>query len=145
MTGLSELGNYQVCSSRICKVLMSTDNSKWENVEYNKISAGGLSFLSKKLFQITDRLYLNLSIYNMLSEFNMSFEGVVTSKSSINHDFIYTIKFDKIEKYNRIQLDEIIKSRVTILQQKYSHFHDGVYSFMFMPKEKKLHERISNF
>lgn len=137
VTVFTERRKYQRCTKAICRVLLSTDKKQWSELDFEDISAGGLSFKSKKSYDENTKLYFNITIYNAFSEFNMSVEGVVIRKGMDGSTYKYGIKFTGMNKYSQIQLDEIIKAK-TSLQTGNHHMHeDGIYAFMFIPKVKK--------
>ena len=113
---------------------MSTDGARWNNVELSDISAGGLRFSSKDKFESNDHLKFDLNVYIALSEFNIKVEGNVLNSTLSKDKAEYTVKFDNINKYTQVQLDEIIKSKVTINNTVSLAPDDGIYTFMFMPR-----------
>jgi len=138
MADFIELRNYQRCSSSICNVYISKDKEKWEEIEFIDISAEGLGFASKKQFEINDRIYLNISVISGFSEFNMNFEGIIVKKQQGSVTSTYDAKFNNINKYQQIQLDEIIKNKMWQTQQlKNSVFEDGAYTFTLSPGRRK--------
>ena len=101
------------------------------------ISAGGLRFSSRKKYENNTHLKFNLNIYNALSEFNMKIEGNVLNSTLSKDKEEFAVKFDNINKYTQVQLDEIIKSKVTINNNSVSLApEDGIYTFMFIPKRR---------
>ena len=143
MTNFADKRKYQRCSSTVCKILMSGDGKTWENMELIDISAGGLSYTSKKgTCHVNDTLNFDLCVYNMLSEFNMRLEGHVVRKVPGSDSHVYGVKFDNMNKYNRVQLDELVRSRVTINSSDKSAMEDGVYTCMFIPNGKLSKARI---
>jgi hypothetical protein len=115
---------------------MSTDGMRWNNVELYDISAGGLRFNSKSKFDNNVHLKFNLNVYNALSEFNIKVEGKVINDIITKDKTQYAVKFDNINKYTQVQLDEIIKSKVTLSNNVPLSPDDGIYTFLFMPKRK---------
>lgn len=130
----AERRKYQRCTKTICKALLSTDGIRWNNVELCDISAGGLRFSSKGKFDNNAHLKFDLNVYNALSEFNMKVEGNVLNSTLSKDRAEYTVKFDNINKYTQVQLDEIIKSKVTINNAVSLAPEDGIYTFMFIPR-----------
>lgn len=132
MDGIAEHRKYQRCSGVVCKAKISTDNKKsWSEAELWDVSAGGLSFRTKTPIEVNSKIYFNISIYNMLSEFNMNLEGTVLREK----DNVYAVIFENLDKYSQVQLDELIKSKVTIKNQSQPIFdEDGVYSFIFIQR-----------
>lgn len=144
MTNFTERRKYQRCDTTICKVLMSTDRSHWNNLDICDISAGGLRFFSSKSFPENTKLYFDIYVYNMLSEFNLKFEGSIIRSERDKAGCYYAVKFENANKYSQIQLDEIIKSKITVAHPQPPITEDGVYTFLFIPriKPKKLRLRI---
>jgi hypothetical protein len=132
MDMFAERRKYQRCTKTICKALMSTDGIRWNNVELCDISAGGLRFSSKDKFDNNTHLKFDLNVYNALSEFNMKVEGNVLNSTLSKDKAEYVVKFDNINKYTQVQLDEIIKSKVTINNTESLAPDDGTYTFMFL-------------
>jgi len=100
------------------------------------ISAGGIRFTSKEDLS-NKELFFDVSIHNLLSEFNLKFEGIVVRKDEVQND-VYAVKFTNINKYNQIQLDEVIESKISVAKynQPRSNCDDGIYTFYFIPKFK---------
>jgi c-di-GMP-binding flagellar brake protein YcgR len=147
MSYLAERRKYQRCDSLICKALMSEDESRWDNVELNDISAGGLGFLSYHAFRENDKLFFNLYVYNMLSEFIIKLEGRVVRIDRNRGRNVYAIRFENMNKYQQVQLDELVKSKVTV---KNAHEHVSSveeYSLLIFPRFRpRAHKiRISNY
>lgn len=147
MSYQAERRKYQRCDSIVCKALMSRDESRWENIELNDISAGGLSFHSSHMFNEKDKLYFNLYVYNMLSEFNIKLEGRIVRVERTREKSRIAIKFENINKYQQVQLDELIKSRVTVRNAHEQVISEEEYSIFlfprFRPRSRKI--RISNY
>lgn len=147
MSYFAERRKYQRCDSIICKALMSVDESRWDVVELSDISAGGLSFYSNCPFDENTRLFLNLYVYNMLSEFNIKLEGQVVRVDRNRGRNVYAVRFVNIDKYQQVQLDELVKSRVTVKNAREYVVHEEEYSMFlfprFRPRARKI--RIHNY
>lgn len=148
MSYLAEKRKYQRCDNLVCKALISTDETRWENMELCDISAGGLLFTTKHNLHEGIKLYFNLYVYNMLSEFNIKLEGrVVRVQRSKSRD-IYAVRYENLNKYIQVQLDELIKSKMTV---KNSPEHEFVlkdeYSILLLPRlrPRSRRLRISNY
>ncbi|MCX7745641.1 MAG: PilZ domain-containing protein [Clostridia bacterium] len=146
MTYLVERRKYQRCYSSICNAHLSTDRKQWLEVDITDISAGGLKFSTYKEYAPDDLLHIDLHVYNMLSEFNVKFEGKVIRHEVVKGQNVYSIKFINVNRSSQIQLDEVIESKITVKNYK-NHIdesEDGVYTFLLMPKVKprKLHIRF---
>ena len=134
MSDYAERRRYQRCDSTICKAMLSVDTCRWDCFEISDISAGGLSFMSSRCFNTDTRLFFNIYVYNMLSEFNLKFEGHILRQEIVKGIYRYAVKFDKIDKYTQVQLDELIKSRITLTNTEKPAFNDGIYTFLFIPR-----------
>jgi c-di-GMP-binding flagellar brake protein YcgR len=147
MSYLAERRKYKRCDSIVCKALMSVDESRWDNVELNDISAGGLSFYSSYKFEEKSRLFFNLYVYNMLSEFNIRLEGRVVRIDRNRGRNVYAVKFENINKYQQVQLDELVKSKVTVRNALEHVVHEEEYSIFLFPRFRpKAHKmRIRNY
>lgn len=143
MANIPEQRGYQRCTSIICKVHVSSDRRQWSDVGLCDVSAGGLKFTSSKSFEKDVQLYFDLSVYNMLSEFNMKFDGKIIRESNDDGMHTYSIEFDKPDKYTQIQLDELIKSKVTLKDSLQPNSDDGIYTFLFLPKGRS--KRICSY
>jgi hypothetical protein len=62
----------------------------------------------------------------------MKVEGNVLNSTLSKDKAEYVVKFDNINKYTQVQLDEIIKSKVTINNTESLAPDDGTYTFMFL-------------
>lgn len=149
MSYLAERRKYQRCDSLVCKALISTNEVRWENIDLCDISAGGLLFTSNYNFSDNSKLYLNLYVYNMLSEFIIKLEGKIIRVDRSKGKNIYAIKFETLNKYQQVQLDELVKSKVTV---KNAHEHSAStseeeYSMLLLPRLRpRMHRlRISNY
>jgi PilZ domain. len=142
MSYFAERRRYQRCDSIICKALMSRDRVHWENVDLHDISAGGLSFVSDAAISHDKRLWFNLYVYNMLSEFNIMLESKVVRMDENSAMKIYSVKFENINKYQVVQLDELIKSKVTVRNSHEAIVQQEEYSLFLMPGLRPRNRRI---
>ena len=55
-----------------------------------------------------------------------------------NDEAEFAVKFDSLNKYSQIQLDEIIKSRVMISENPSIAIEDGEYTLLLCPKKRTL-------
>jgi hypothetical protein len=136
MDVFAERRKYQRCTKTICKAFLSADGQRWNDMELSDISAGGLRFSSRKKFENNTQLKFNLNVYNALSEFNMKIEGSVLHSAFSGDKAEYAVKFNNINKYTQVQLDEVIKSKVTINNTSPLSPDDGIYTFMFIPRKR---------
>jgi len=120
---------------------MSTDGKWWDEFEIYDISAGGLKFVSGRLFLVETLVHFRLNVYNMLSEFNLKFEGYITRVDMDNGKREYAVRFGNIDKFSQIQLDEVIKSRVTLAHIIHSAAEDGNYPFLFLQRVRVPHAK----
>jgi hypothetical protein len=83
----------------------------------------------------------------MLSEFNLKFEGQITRIEIDKGKRDYAVMFYNINKHSQIQLDEVIKSRVTLVNHIHSAPEDGSYTFLLMPRMRTpcLRNRIRHY
>ena len=142
MDYFSERRKYQRCSSTICKVSVSVDRCRWQEAELRDISAGGLKFAAKRLFNQNTPLYFDLLLYNALSEFNIKLEGAIIRQESDKDGNLYAVKFVNIDKYKSVQLDEIIRSKITVNNTTHQVPEDGTYTFLFMPRIRSRKIRL---
>ena len=80
-------------------------------------------------------LIFNLNVYNVLSEFNLKFEGRIISSMDKKDITEYSVKFNNIDKYTQVQLDEVIKSRVSISNHPTFAIEDGEYTLLLCPRK----------
>ena len=135
MTYFIERRKYQRCASAMCKTLMSMDGLRWSEIDVQDISAGGLRFASRSDYELNTRLYLNICVFNLLSEFNMRFDGRLIRKERDKDVYVYSVKFINVNKYHQIQLDELIRSKISVKTNSHAS-DDGMYAFLFMPRIK---------
>lgn len=138
-----ERRKYQRCDCIICKALMSVDEKHWKNSELMDISAGGLSFVSNHEFEENSKVFFNLYVYNMLSEFNIKLEGRIIRIGSNQGDKLYSIKFENINKYQQVQLDELIKSRITLCEKKNEPVYEEEYSILLLTRFRPRTHRVN--
>lgn len=138
-----ERRKYQRCHSVICKAQMSLDEKHWVNTDFIDLSAGGLSFASDdaRLKEGT-RIFFNLYVYNMLSEFNIKMEGSIIRVDNRKAKGIYSVKFENINKYHQIQLDELVKSKVSLYNIKHEPVYQEEYSTLLFPGIKPKTNKI---
>jgi c-di-GMP-binding flagellar brake protein YcgR len=112
-------------------VLISRDEEYWNDVELVDISAGGMRFSTEDVINVNSKLYFQLYVYNMLSEFNLRLEAQVIRYEK-NHDLsTYSVKFLNISKYHQIQLDELVKSKISVIESgrcAYENEHKSILS-----------------
>lgn len=120
MNHLVEKRRYQRCSNLICKVFVSVDEKDWELIDLMDISAGGLKFSSMEALNSSSKLFFQLYVYNMLSEFNLRAEAEVIRYEKCHTDNVYAVRFKNMPKYEQIQLDELAKSKICVTNGKRS-------------------------
>ena len=113
MPNFAERRKYQRCHSLVGKSLASNDENCWQNIGIDDISASGLSFTSVMPFDASRPIYLNIYIYNMLSEFNMRLEGRIIRAYAGENRFYYGVRLENINKHQQVQLDELVRTKVT--------------------------------
>jgi len=145
MVYFSERRKYKRYDSTICKVQVSTDRKRWAEIDLIDISAGGLKFSSKNTYGESDPLYVHLMVYNMLSEFSMNFDARLIRTQKAGDKNIYAARFCGMNKYNQIQLDEIIKSKISVANLKEPVMEDGTYTFLLIPRTRPSKLRISRY
>ncbi|MDP4182500.1 MAG: PilZ domain-containing protein [Bacillota bacterium] len=136
MNQVSEKRKYQRCTNAVCKIMLSCDKKHWEEIDLCDISAGGLKFTAKKDLESNANYYFDISVYNMLSEFNLKFEASMVRKEVNGNENNYAVKFINVNKYNQIQLDEVIESRIVVAKQNQPrpNYEEGVYTFFLIPR-----------
>lgn len=144
MNQVSEKRRYQRCTNAVCKIMMSCDKKNWQEVDVCDISAGGLRFTSASDLESENKYYFDISVYNMLSEFSLKFEAALIRKESNYNESTYAAKFINVNKYNQIQLDEVIESRITVSKQSSPkpNYEEGVYTFFLIPRMRSRRIKI---
>lgn len=142
MSYLAERRKYQRCDCVVCKALVSIDDTRWDSVDLFDLSAGGLSFYSNSTFKENERLHFNLYVYNMLSEFNIRLEGAVLRPFRNSGRTVYAVRFENMNKYQQVQLDELVKSRVTVRNPREEEVHTEDYSIFIFPRFSHRSGRI---
>lgn len=138
MIDTADQRKYQRSDHATGRATVSIDGKHWEAAEICDLSAGGLRFTSPTSYKIDTKLVFTLSIYNLLSEFKLRFEGQIVRCDEEHGECIYAVKFININPYDQVQLDEIVKSCVTVkAPSDWRHqLEDGSYSFLFRPAHK---------
>ncbi len=133
-----ERRRYRRYGNAICKVVMSEDNKNWQEIDVIDISAGGIKFTCAEDLEDRKSYYFDIAIYNMLSEFNMKFEGVIVRREESGIGKIYAVKYINVNRHNQIQLDEVMESRITLSKQMQHapNHEEGVYTFFLIPRTK---------
>ncbi len=134
MNDFAEHRKYQRCESKICKVEMSTNGLEWDWVELRDISAGGLKFVSETTYPFGSKVQFDLYVYSACSEFNMKLQGGIIRYERQKGINMYAVAFDSMDKCKRVQLDEIVKSKITVEENNKCAHEDGAYSFLFLPR-----------
>jgi hypothetical protein len=130
-----ERRKYQRSIAQCAKTHISLDGNDWREVEVVDISAGGLCFKSQRKFEPQTKLMFNLWVYCMMSEFNLKLDGAVIRGEEHGNDIVYSVKFENVDKYTQVQLDEVIKSSVHVKKETYfPDLGDATYTFMAIPK-----------
>ncbi|HEY9061965.1 MAG TPA: PilZ domain-containing protein [Pseudobacteroides sp.] len=144
MNQVSEKRRYQRCTNAVCKIMMSNDKKSWQEIDVCDISAGGLKFISARDLESENKYYFDISVYNMLSEFTLKFEAALVRKEANCSENTYAAKFINVNKYNQIQLDEVIESRITVSKQSLPapNYEEGVYTFFFIPRMRTRRIKI---
>jgi hypothetical protein len=129
----------------VCKTLLSLDKKNWEGIELCDISAGGLKFVSGMDFHCEEHLNFNISLYNLLSEFNLHFQAAIVRKEISEGKNIYAAKFINVNKYSQIQLDEIIKSKIVVANSNMPRpdYEEGIYTFFLLNRVR--HRKLSGW
>jgi c-di-GMP-binding flagellar brake protein YcgR len=140
-----ERRKYQRCTSIMCKTMMSVDGARWDDVDICDISAGGLKFLSKNDFDLTTKLHFNVYFYNLLSEFNIRFNGYLIRKDNEKDYSLYSVRFMNVNKHHEVQMDELIKSKVSVKNANDAMVDDGIYTFLVAPRIKAGGIRVSGY
>jgi hypothetical protein len=143
MSYLAEQRKYQRGENVVCKALISVNETGWENVELCDVSAGGLCFVSSCTFYKNAKLYFNLYVYNMLSEFNIRLEGCIVRVDGDKGRYVYSVKFENINKYVQVQMDELVKSKVTVRTARENNLQEGQSSTFLFPGSKPRTHRIN--
>ncbi len=144
MSYMAEKRKYQRCDNLVCKALISTDEMRWESMEICDVSAGGLMFATSHSLQAGMKLYFNLYVYNMLSEFNIKLEGRIVRVERSNGRNVYAVHYENLNKYLQVQLDELVKSKITV---RNPHEHDFTlkeeeYSILLLPRLRSRSHRL---
>ncbi|MDF2522588.1 MAG: type pilus assembly PilZ [Clostridiales bacterium] len=137
MTDFTEKRKFNRCSKVICKAHLSIDKKQWHEIDVADLSAGGLQFYSKKAYTINEKFFIEVTVFNAYSEFNLSFEGIIKRKDPDNNEIAYGIEFINFNKYQQVQLDEIIKAKTSLKPETHHLHEDGIYAFKLVPKSKK--------
>lgn len=124
MNYMADRRKYQRCHNIVGRVMISNDEKNWTNIELCDISANGMCFTTPKGFDNNSKLSVNLYIYNMLAEFTMRLEANIIRFEKKSSKYVYAIKFSNINKYQLIQLDELVKSRICVAKEQKPHYHE---------------------
>lgn len=142
MTSFTERRKHVRCDSLVCKVQVSSDKSTWHLADVVDISACGIRFETQQLFHCHSPMYLQIQIYHLLSEFNVTVEGVIARHETSLHGNTYGVYFRNMNPHTEIELDEIIRNRGR-LNDAIVHAHeDGIYAFALTPTRRGSKTRI---
>ena len=136
MVHLSERRKYKRCDNIICKALVSRDKIRWASFDVVDLSAGGMLFSSVHRYNVNMKLYFNLYMHNMLSEFNIKLEGKVLRADEIAGVNTYAVHFENMNKYEVLQLDELVKSKISVKNIPHRTLGNEEYTKMLAPKIK---------
>lgn len=134
MVHLSERRKYKRCNGVIAKALVSRDKIRWASFDIIDLSAGGMLFSSVHRYNANMMLYFNLFIHNMLSECNIKIQGKVLRADEINGTNTYAVQFENMNKYEILQLDELVKSRISAKDIPHRSLGNEEYSKLLFPK-----------
>ncbi|MCR4437136.1 MAG: PilZ domain-containing protein [Clostridiales bacterium] len=136
MSYIAERRKYQRSNNAVYKAEISTDSIRWSEIEVFDISAGGLKFSTKHPIGLNTPIDIKLSIYNFFSEFNMELQGIVVRSERDKSVNKHAVEFVHLDKYRRVQLDEVIKSRLGMDCFGENTAEDGIYTFLFMSRAR---------
>lgn len=142
MTNLTDQRKYKRCDNIICKSLVSREKIRWVSFDLLDISAGGILFTSVHRYQKSMRLYFNLYFYNMLAEFNIKLEGRVLRINEASGKNTYAVQFENMNKYEVVQLDELVKSKITVKENPHQPVVGEEYTMLLFPKIKPRVRKI---
>lgn len=131
-----ERRKYHRIDSIVYKAVLSLDGINWESFHISDISAEGLRFVSDRSIDSGSKLFFNICIYNMLSEFDLKLQGHIVREEAGKDLYSYSAKFDDIDKYTWVQLDELIKSKISLTGSEQNSSDDGTYTFMLIPRTR---------
>lgn len=141
MAHLSERRKYKRCNGIIARALVSKDKIRWVSFDIIDLSAGGMLFSSVHRYHVNTKLYFNLFIHNMLSECDIKIEGRVLRTDEINGMNTYAVQFENMNKYVTLQLDELVKSKLSVKDIPHRRLGNEEYSKVLFPKIKpRLHK-----
>lgn len=126
-------------NATLCTASISSDMIRWRDVEVDDISTTGLNFYTEKTYKVGQVLKFDLRVYSMMTEFSIPLDGrIIEEKKSVD-GFSYAIKYEKIEKFAQIQLDEIFKANMAAKTTSEVATGDGIYSFVLHPVSRVMH------
>lgn len=134
MTNTPERRKHKRCDALISKAAISYDRVIWHDVDIVDISAGGVKISHDTVCAANSTIYLDITIYNSLSEFNLLLNGKIIREETTDELNICVAKFEGINKYSQLQLDELVKSGLSNRNLSFEAAEDGIYSFMFQHK-----------
>lgn len=125
-------------NATLCTASVSSDMIRWRDVDVDDISTSGLTFYSDKAYKVGQVLKFELKVYSMLTEFDIPLEGQIVEEKKSADGFGYTVKYEKMEKYIQVQLDEIFKANIAAKTTSEVATGDGIYSFILNPGSRTV-------
>lgn len=142
MDGFPDSRKYQRSDNLVCEVAVNVDGVQWLPAELCDISAGGLKFCSGTDFHINDKLSIDLTVYNMLSEFDIKLGGSVIRMSSEGVTPSYVVKLEDVNKYTQVQLDELVRNSLLFRNSHERVFREEQYSLPQIPRFGVKHHKL---
>lgn len=138
----NEHRNYQRCETAICDLKVSIDKKYWNEAELLDISAGGLKMYTTVGLRLNDKVYFQINVINLSAEFNLKVEACITRVSKYKEGFVFSMKFENVDKFTEVQLDELVNSNLKAQHDPSKCCDDGLYTYSMMSRPKPIKSYI---
>lgn len=90
----------------ICKFFVSTNETRWYEVDVHDLSASGAKFFCSKI-KLEKECFVKINILSGLSEFTFKTKAEI---KRVEGDNIYAVAFTDLSKSTQVMLDEILNA-----------------------------------
>jgi len=91
-----------------CDAKVSADGFAWKRIEVRDLSSGGLQMYLADDYEIGAKLWFDLILYGISTQFEVKVQGTVRRKDKTQHYQVYGISFINVPPDTKIRIDETI-------------------------------------
>jgi len=92
-----------------CDARVSSDGFAWKRFEVRDLSSGGLQMHLADEYEIGAKLWFDLTLYGVSTQFDVKVQGVVRRRDKTPLYYVYGICFIDVPQDTKIRIDESIR------------------------------------